>query len=413
MNKIKKSIILFLIFTLVLSINYITKAEDIIEDEAPNTEITENEEVNEEVPEEETDDINESLDEILSTKGIPSELTEKIEETSINDGNYFNMSGDSIKIDSEIDGDVFIISGKKVTIDSYIAGNAFICANEVEITSNAEISSSLFCAAKDIKIYGEINLNSYCASESFTLAENAYIYKNLYLISQKISLDGLIEGTAFISGENIEIMQNCNIEGDLNYASPKQLEIPESAVRGNVKYSNNTIEITKKSFSNEISDFIRSAISYVAFGIIVFLILNLLKVKLTDNFEDFKSNIGKYILFGCLALFITPILNIIILFIPFLARFAFLVLGIYILLLLVASIITIITLSKICANKFKETIKVNDILRSIIFIAILGIVYRLLKLIPVLGFFVTLASVIFGIGITIKNTLPKKETNNQ
>ena len=94
----------------------------------------------------------------------------------------------------------------------------------------------------------------------------------------------------------------------------------------------------------------------MVFAVIIFLILNGIKSKIIDA-SNFKANIGKYILFGLLILFVLPILNIIILFIPILTRLAFVVLGLYILLLMLASVITVITLSKLCSDKFKDSIK--------------------------------------------------------
>lgn len=78
---------------------------------------------------------------------------------------------------------------------------------------------------------------------------------------------------------------------------------------------------------------------------------------------------------------------------------------------MVASAITIITLSKLCADRFKDKIKTNDILRTILFILLFGIGYKLFKLVPILGSIITFATVILGIGIFIKNLLPVKETN--
>ena len=110
-------------------------------------------------------------------------------------------------------------------------------------------------------------------------------------------------------------------------------------------------------------------------------------------------------------MFVLPILNLIILFIPVLTRLAFVVLGLYILLLMLASVITVITLSKLCSDKFKDSIKTNDTSRTIIFITLFSIAYKLLKLIPIAGFLLTLVVVVLGIGITIKNLLPSKETD--
>lgn len=401
MNIMKKSIVILMIFTFLISINIISKAENEIEENIPdiNGDIDNN------------DDINASLDDILSNNGIPSEFNSVIEKSD-SDGNYFNISKNSITLDQEFSGDVFIMCADKVTIDSYVSGNVFICANEVEITKNAEITSSMFCIAKDMKINGGIDLNAYCIAGNFNLGDNSYISKNLYLSAQNISLDGLIETNAMISGDSIEFKENCIIQGNLNYSAPKEIEIPENTVGGIVSFSNNTINVNIQDVAKQrVKQIVFNIISYVVFGIIVFLILNALKSKLITNVSGFKSNIGKYILFGILGLIITPILNVILFFIPFVSRFAFVVLGIYILVLILASITTIITLSKICADKFKDKIKINDIIRTIIFITLFCIAYKLLKLIPIFGALLTFITVIFGIGITIKNILPTKEQN--
>ncbi len=387
MNKIKKSIIFLIIFTLIIGICNISKAENITENAMlDNPNLTETY----------IENINDNIEEILARH---------------TDGNYFKASEESFRLDTNIDGDVFIICRGKVTIDSYITGNAFICAEDVEFTDNAVISSSLFCLSKNITIYGGINLNAYCVSENFSLKEDSHIFKNLYLTSENISLDGLIETHAYISGNNIKIQENCNIQGDLNYSSPKEIEVPEFAVKGNTRYSSNAINITPKTVANKILDFITSTISYIVFVILVFLVLNKLNSNLPENINDFKSNLGKYVLFGLLVLFVLPILNLIILFIPFLTRFAFVVLLLYILLLMLASAITVITFSKIFANKFKESIKTNDLVKTILFIVLLSVIYQLLKLIPILGFLLSLTVLVLGIGISINTSFSQKEPN--
>ena len=403
MNIMKKSIIILMIFALLTSISLISRAENIIEDRIPDIN---NMDIDTE------DSIDDSLEDILSKHGITNELDQIQEEILVGDGNYFKASQKSFTLSSNIDGDAFILCGGKLTIDTYISGNAFICAKEVEITNNAQINSSLFCVAKDLTIAGGVNLNAYCVSNNFNITEDAFIYKNLYISAQNIDLNGLIENNALISGNSITINPNCIIKGNLHYSAPKEIEIPEDVVEGTTYFSTNSVDINSKDATKlAIKHTIYTIVSYIIFAIIVFLILNALKVNLINNSDNFKSNIGKCILFGLLILFVAPILTIIAFIIPFLSRFAFVLLGLYILLLMVASAITVITLSKLCAEKFKDTIKTNDILRTILFIILFSIGYKLLKLVPVLGLIITFATVILGIGFFIKNLLPAKETN--
>ena len=403
MNIMKKSIVILMIFTLLTSISLISRAENEIENNIPDINNMDNDT---------EDSIDDSLEDILSKHGITNELNQIQEEILVGDGNYFRASQKSFTLNSNIDGDAFILCGGKLTIDTYISGNAFICAKEVEITNNAQINSSLFCVAKDLTIAGGVNLNAYCASNNFSITENAFIYKNLYISAQNIALNGLIENNALISGNSITINPNCIIKGNLHYSAPKEIEIPEDVVEGTTYFSTNSVNISAKDIAKlAIKHTIHTIVSYIIFAIIVFIILNALKAKLINNSDNLKSNIGKYILFGLLILFVVPILTIIAFIIPFLSRFAFVLLGLYILLLMVASAITIITLSKLCSDRFKDTIKTNDILRTIMFIILFSIVYKLLKLVPILSSIITFATVILGSGIFIKYLLPTKENN--
>ncbi len=401
MNIIKKSIVILIIFTLTIGISFTSRAENEVEENVPN--------VNNDI--DINDDINANLEDILNRNGIPTKTNSVIEQTK-DDGNYFGFSRNPITLDYDINGDVFVFCTKKVTIDAHILGNVFICANEVEITNKSEISSSLFCIAKKTKIAGGINLNTYCATGDFSLEEDSFIYKNLYLTAQNISLDGLIESNAMIAGDSIVFKDTCCIEGNLNYSAPNEIEIPETVVGGITNFSNNKANINKENVAKlKIKHIINNIISYVIFGIILYLVLNIIKSKIITNDLDFKSNILSYILLGLLGLFVTPFLIILLFIIPFFSQFAFVILGLYILLLIIASTNTIITLSKICADKLHDKIRINDILRTILFIILFGITYNLLKLIPHFGAIVTLIIGILGIGITIKNILPNKEQN--
>lgn len=398
MNKIKKLFILFILFTLVLGINRVSNAENIIDDNIPN--------INNDFE----DNIDDGLEDILSKNGITDELDQIQEEFLVGDGNYFKASKESFTLNSHIDGDVFILCGGKLTLDTYISGNVFICAKEVEITNNAQIGASLFCVANDITIAGEINLNAYCVSNSFNMSEKSDIYINLYLSANSIDLNGLIEKNALISGNSITINPDCIIKGNLQYSAPNEIEVPQNVVEGTTYFSTNSVNISVTDVTKSaIKHTIHKIITYIIFAIIVFLILNALKSALIINFASFKSNIGKCILIGLLVLFVTPILTILALIVPFLARFAFVLLGIFMLLLMIASAITVIALSKLCANKFKDSIKINDILKTILFIVLFSLLYQLLKLVPILGLIITFASVIMGIGFIITNILPTKE----
>lgn len=389
MKNLKRFLTLFMIFTIIFSIYNFSRAENITEE---NIDLL---------------GIDASINDLISGRITEDDISKIVEDDIEKDGNYFASSKEPITLTSDIDGDVFIFCGNTVTISSNISGNVFICASNVEITENAKISSSLFCAAQNVKIDGIINLNVFCAAQDFVLSDTSRINLNLFLTGENINLSGTISRSANISGQNIEVSKSCHISRNLNYSTPNEINIPEGVVNGNTRFSSQAVNVNVVTQKDKVVSFIKSTISYLVFAIVIFLIFNWLKAKLPNEINDFKSNIVKYILFGLLGLFVVPILSLILLFVPFMARIALTLLALYIAVLIIASAITVITLSKIFANNFKDTIKTNDILRIIICIFIITIAYKLLKLVPIVGFITNFAAIVTGIGISIKSILPK------
>ena len=390
MKNLKRFFTLFLIFTIAFSMYSFSRAENTTETE-----------VN--IP-----GIDASINDIISGEIAEDDIIKMVEDDIEKDGNYFDATKEPITLTSDIDGDVFIVCGNKATISSNINGNVFICAREVEITENAKISSSLFCAAQNVKIDGNINLNAFCAAQDFVLSDKSLINMNLFLTAENLNLSGTINRSANISGQNIEVAKSCHIARNLNYSAPNEINIPEEVVNGNIRFSTKSVNtnVNVKTQKNEMISFIKSTISYLVFAIVIFLILNWLKAKLPNEVNDFNSNIVKYILFGLLGLFVVPILSIILLFVPFMARVALTLMALYMAILIIASAITVVALSKVFANEIKDTIKTNDILRTIICICIITIAYRLLKLAPVVSLITTFTAIVTGIGISIKSILP-------
>ena len=388
MKNLKRFFTLFLIFTIAFSMYSFSRAENTTE-----TEI--------DIP-----DIDASINDLISGAIIEDDISEIVEDDISKDGNYFTTTSEPITLNSNVEGDVFIVCGNKATINSNISGNVFICAKEVEISEDARISSSLFCVAQDLKIHGNINLNAFCVAQDFVLSDKSLINMNLFLTGENINLSGTINRSANVSGQNIEVAKTCHILRNLNYSAPNEINIPEGVVNGNTRFSSQAVNVNVVTQKDKVVSFIKSTISYLVFAIVIFLILNWLKAKLPNEINDFKSNIVKYILFGLLGLFVVPILSIILLFVPFMARVALFLIPAYIALLIIASTITIVTLSKIFANNSKDTIKTNDTLRTIICLCIIIIAYKLLKLVPIVVLITNFAAIITGIGIAIKTILP-------
>lgn len=324
--------------------------------------------------------------------------------------NYFYAGTEDVNITTPVEGDVFVVTSGNVTIDTDISGNAFICANTVTIGEYSLIEASLFNASNSLILSGDVGINVYNISRNFTLSGN--VDYDVFSSSAKSNLDGCISGNVNISSENITISDESSIEGDLNYSSKKQVDIPENTVEGKVNFSSINTD-TEVSTITKISDFLASVLSLAVLAIVLFVIGKWLNCKFINTYPDFVKNLPKSLLYGFLALIIIPIASLILLICGVTINLAFILTALYLVLLLIASSVVIIVLSKLVAEKLNVKFeKANNTLLTILSIIVLSIVYKLIQLIPVLGSITIFAFLIIGIGILINNIIPNKEVKN-
>lgn len=324
--------------------------------------------------------------------------------------NYFYAGTEDVNITTPVEGDVFVVTSGNVTIDTDISGNAFICANTVTIGEYSLIEASLFNASNSLILSGDVGINVYNISKNFTLSGN--VDYDVFSSSAKSNLDGCISGNVNISSENITISDELSIEGDLNYSSKEQITIPENTVKGSTNFASIN-EDTEVSTLTKINAFLTSVLSLAVLAIVLFVIGKWLNCKFINTYPDFVKNLPKSLLYGFLALIIIPIASLILLICGVTINLAFILTALYLVLLLIASSVVIIVLSKLVAEKLNVKFeKANNTLLTILSIIVLSIVYKLIQLIPVLGSITIFAFLIIGIGILINNIIPNKEVKN-
>lgn len=324
--------------------------------------------------------------------------------------NYFYAGTEDVNITTPVEGDVFVVTSGNVTIDTDISGNAFICANTVTIGEYSLIEASLFNASNSLILSGDVGINVYNISRNFTLSGN--VDCDVFSSSAKSNLDGCISRNANISSENINISDELSIEGDLNYSSKKQVAIPENTVEGKVNFSSINTD-TKVNTITKMNDFLTSVLSLAVLAIVLFVIGKWLNCKFISTYPDLVKNLPKSLLYGFLTLIVVPVVSLILLICGVTINLAFILTALYLVLLLVASSIVIVILSKLVAEKLNVKFeKANNTLLTILSIIVLSIVYKLIQLIPVLGSITIFAFLIIGIGILINNIIPNKEVKN-
>ena len=358
------------------------------------------------------------LDESMLINEEEASLSDDTETASSTSDNYFSFTSEDVTIDNPIFGDAFIFTSGNVTINNLIYGNLFVFANNVEISHNAEISSSLFCFSNNLTIDGYVNVNAYVvATENFTLNESSNIYLDLFVTSNNININGIVNRNVYASCDELSISDTAHIAGTLDYTANSEATIPDGIVDGKINFAMQSVSDEKE--PTKALDVVLSIISYIIFALIMFAIYKFLKPKFITSPSILKDHLALCILFGVLGILITPVVCILLLLIGEISSLSivlsgaflsllFILLAVYILLLFIAPSTTIISLSNLLADKFKEKLKINSTLSIVLFICILSIIYKLISLVPVLGSIVFIALMVIGLGIWVKNILPEK-----
>lgn len=323
------------------------------------------------------------------------------------------LMGDEITIDYVVDGNLFVIA-KTVNINSQIGGDAFICAQTINVGEQGYIFSNLFALSQELKIDGVV-YDLYTCSQNTTI--NGYIYRDIKVASNNLNLNGTVGRNAFVSAENINIAKNeesenelvtngkAMIYGDLNYASPNELNIPDGTVTGSVNYSK-LDEEEGKTVSNIIQDYIWDLGTFVVTVAIIWLLILWLAPKFLSKTDYLVSKkIWPSLGFGALTTVAIITCAIILLVVGITAEVALLSIGLLALLLFIGVPIFTISINQFICKKLKIE---KNIATFGILIATSAVIW-LTTLIPFVGGLVNLIIKLIGLGIIVNYVLSNKK----
>ncbi len=348
-------------------------------------------------------------------------------------GNSIDENGtysiESINSASKINGNVYAFA-QSFTLEagSEIAGDLYLFTNELNIEPGAVIRGNLIVKSTTTNFAGEVDNSAYIFSDIFNMKSSAKIQRDLFLNStnsniygvvfrnvhltvtdklnfkssfvcsgdlyvnyaEDLNVAGTIAGNTYINAKNITLDSTVDnsllINGNLNYATPSSLDIPDGTVIGEIS-SSNFVDYKKSHF-----DFQQFAISIISFLVYVFVIVFLFKKFGSKTLEALPAfnfgNILKSLLIGLLSM-----VALIPLFLILLLSGIGLTLG----LLLVLAYLLIIGLSiPLFINKIAD--KLNFKVNSYIKLLIVAIILFLVKEIPYIGSIAVWLIILAGLG---------------
>ncbi len=318
----------------------------------------------------------------------------------------FMANSDSIVLEDIVEGNTFIY-GNDVTIKGEIRGDLFVASNSVTIDKSSVITGNLFIYGSEVYIKGSVN-NIYGFASTFNIENSGRVNRDINIFTNELNLLGYIGRNANVYVSNIVLPENAQnlIGGDLNYSASEDLNIPRDAVSGdiNFKVSNNTPS-TEEVISNYISEFIL----VFAYAFIVILLVAFFMPKFSDKLVyalEKRPFVSAGI--GILGIIVIPIISIIFMITGYLVYPGIALLAVYILTLSITISILSIAVGKYLTNKCKNKTKLKFILLSLLSVVVIW----LLQLIPVFGSWMSIFTVVFGLGLFIFAFFTKKDLTN-
>lgn len=349
---------------------------------------------------------------------------ESVTNYSIIDGNVF-VTANKFVLDPacQINGDLYICANEIVlSQNSVITGNIFAVGNKLTLNSKIE-SGSLYATVKnfDMQYYGFVFRDLHVSTETANIA--GYVYRNSFIsanivnatstFSNKgdlnidsasvVNFSGEVKGNANINSKNIAFNSKdsndknitCKIYGDLNYSSNSELQLEDKLIAGNVKYSEYK---HPSNFLSSLWEYILKLFTTLIYVVLIFIVMSKFMPKYISKISVISiSNIFSSMGIGLGIFVLVPILAILLFMTHICSSIGLLISIIYILMLLIAKPIFVISTANFIKEKKLKNIKL------IFIIMLISIILSLIALIPFLGFIISLLVMLCGLGMLLKS----------
>lgn len=306
---------------------------------------------------------------------------------------------ENLKIEEELDGTAFL-AGTKVNVKKTINGIGFILGETItiqdkqeyiisastKINMEAEVENDIFLFTEDGNITGKVNRDVYMYATTASL--DGEFGRNIYVAGTTVELNGTFNGNVTVNAMEIKIGDDAKITGTLKYNETATI----TGLNDNIKTK------TYKETSNEttLADYLYNmAVSYINLLLISFILIYMFGIIFTKSIEQVKNNnIFNLCIKGFVILIGIPIVAITLLMTGVLTSIGVVVGIIYGILVYIANIFTSYYLATELDKRF---FKKN--MNPYILIIIGLLIMKVLSIIPFIGEFISIISVLLGLGI--------------
>ena len=304
------------------------------------------------------------------------------------DGDLY-VAGGTIIIDGTINGDL-IAAGGTITVNSTVNGNIMAAGGTVNI--NGEVTHAVRVIGGTLNISGTIGRDLLVAGGEFSMASTAEIGGDLLLGAGTARIDGLIKGDINSGVDSLTIASTASIQGKLTYISENEANIQSGAqIRGTITHK-----------LPNVKEWLAVSIGLwgKVIGFLMTLVLGIIIVLLAPRrvkavTESIRTRPWASLGWGAVILVVTPIAALIVCITIIGLPLGLIALALYTIAIYLTRLFVGLLIGQLIIGAFKGV----ETRAALVGALALGLaILSLLKLIPFVGFFFGLATILFGLG---------------
>jgi cytoskeletal protein CcmA (bactofilin family) len=304
------------------------------------------------------------------------------------DGDLY-VAGKTIIIDSTINGDL-IAAGQTIMVNGTVNGSIIAAAQTVNI--NGEVTHAVRVIGETLNISGTIGRDLLVACGEFSMDSTSEIGGDLLLGAGTARIDGLIKGDLNSGVKSLTIASTASIQGKLNYISKNEANIQSGAqIRGTI---NHKLPDIKKGLAAGIG------LWWIVLRFLMTLVLGIIIVLLAPRrvkavTESIRTHPWASLGWGAVILVAIPIFALIVCITIIGLSLGLIALVLYAIAIYLTQLFVGLLIGQLIIGAFRGV----ETRAALVGALALGLaILRLLKLIPFVGFFFGLATVLFGLG---------------
>lgn len=319
-------------------------------------------------------------------------------------GNAFG-AGDNLQIDQDIQGDL-VLAGSILEINGNVMDDFIGAGGETVV--NGDISGNIMAIGGTIRVNGNVGGDLVVAGGQVFLSQDSTVEGDILLAGGDVTLNGIVNGDGSVSAGTLRTGEDFELKGDLDLEAENYPSDLEEDVGGNLNVT--TATVTQEPYAGAPAGFailFSFILELLAALVLGFILIYTFPAFVTGLAEIVRFSTLKAGIVGFLLLIFIPVLSAILLFTAFGWSLSILLILLFSLALLIATVPVKLLAGAVIYNKAfkKESSK-------LMYYFVGAIVFTIVYQIPFLGWLVRFIALLIGLGATgiwlVKNAKPEK-----